>query len=41
MIETTSMSKNYKIPILLEIYNDGNIEMEITEEDIYRSFYEL
>ena len=41
MIETTSMSKKYKMPILLAFYNDGNIKMEITEEDIYKSFYEF
>ena len=41
MIETTSMSKTYKMPILLAFYNDGNIKMQITEDDIYRSFYEF
>lgn len=41
MIETTSMSKTYKMPVLLAFYNNGNIKMEITEEDIYRSFYEF
>lgn len=39
MIETTSMSKTYKMPILLAFYNNGNIKMEITEDDIYNSFY--
>ena len=41
MIETTSMSKTYKMPVLLAFYNNGNIKMEITEEDIYRSFYDF
>lgn len=41
MIETTSMSKTYKMPVLLAFYNEGNIKMEITEEDIYKSFYEF
>lgn len=41
MIETTSMSKTYKMPLLLAFYNNGNIKMKITEEDIYRSFYEF
>lgn len=41
MIETTSMSKTYKMPILLAFYNDGNIKMKITEDDIYNSFYEF
>lgn len=41
MIETTSMSKTYKMPILLAFYNNGNIKMEITEDDIYNSFYDF
>lgn len=41
MIETTSMSKTYKMPILLTFYNNGNIKMEITEDDVYKSFYEF
>ena len=39
----TSMSKSYKMPILLAFYNDGEIKMGITEEDVYQSckaFYE-
>ena len=38
MIETTSMSKSYKIPILLAFYNNGNIKTEIDHDDIYTSF---
>lgn len=38
MIETTSMSKSYKIPILLAFYNNGNIKTEIDDDDIYTSF---
>lgn len=41
MIETTSMSKTYKMPILLAFYNNGNIKMEISEDDIYKSFYDF
>ncbi|MGG7176393.1 DEAD/DEAH box helicase family protein [Clostridium paraputrificum] len=41
MIETTSMSKTYKMPILLAFYNDGNVKMEIDEEDVYQSFYKF
>lgn len=41
IIETTSMSKTYKMPVLLAFYNNGNIKMKITEEDIYRSFYDF
>ena len=42
-LETTSMSKSYKMPILLAFFNDGQVKMGITEEDVYlnyRSFYE-
>lgn len=41
MIETTSMSKSYKIPIFLAFYNAGNIKMQIDEDDVYKSFYEF
>ena len=42
MIEKTSMSKSYKMPILMSFYNDGNIKRTIDNEDIYtnmRDFY--
>lgn len=35
-IETTNMTKSYKIPIFLAFYNDGNMKMEISDEDVYR-----
>ncbi|CAI3582586.1 hypothetical protein [Clostridium neonatale] len=41
MIETTSMSKSYKIPVFLAFYNEGNVKMKINEDDIYNSFYEF
>lgn len=41
MIETTSMSKTYKMPILLAFYNDGNFKMSIDDNDIYKSFKEF
>ena len=41
MIETTSMSKSYKIPVFLAFYNNGNIKMKIDEDDVYNSFYEF
>lgn len=41
MIETTSMSKSYKIPVFLAFYNEGNIKMKINEDDVYSSFYEF
>ncbi len=36
-LENTSMTKSYKMPILLAFYNDGNIKTDLTEDDIYRS----
>ena len=39
-LETTSMTKSYKMPILLAFYNDGDIKMEITDDDVYNSMYE-
>ncbi|HHU73640.1 MAG TPA: DEAD/DEAH box helicase family protein [Clostridiales bacterium] len=41
MIENTSMSKTYKMPLLLAFYNNGNIKMQIFEEDVYQCFYEF
>jgi len=41
MIESTSMSKSYKIPLFLAFYNEGNIKMELNEDDIYKNFYEF
>lgn len=41
LIETTSMSKSYKMPIFLAFYNHGDIKMNLTEDDIYNSFYEF
>ena len=38
MIENTSMSKTYKMPVLLTFYNDGKLKIRINEEDIYDSF---
>lgn len=38
MIETTSMSKTYKMPILLAFYNHGDFKMTINDDDIYESF---
>ena len=39
MIETTSMSKSYKMPIFLAFYNDGAVKLTIDEKDVYKSFY--
>ena len=40
-IENTSMTKSYKMPILKAFYNDGNIKMEITDDDVYQSMKEF
>jgi len=37
-LETTSMTKSYKMPIFLAFYNDSNVKMEITEDDVYKQF---
>lgn len=37
-IENTSMTKTYKMPILLAFYNNGNIKLAIDDNDIYESF---
>ena len=38
MIENTSMSKSYKLPVLLAFYNNGDMKTEIDDDDIYKSF---
>jgi superfamily II DNA or RNA helicase len=38
VVETTSMSKSYKMPILLAFYNNGKTKIEIDDQDIYESF---
>jgi len=43
MVETTKLSKLYKIPVLLAFYNDGNILMSVNEEEVlkrFKAFYE-
>lgn len=37
-LETTSMTKSYKMPLLLAFYNEGDIKFRLDEDDIYRSF---
>ncbi|GIM28841.1 hypothetical protein CPJCM30710_15070 [Clostridium polyendosporum] len=42
MVEITSMSKTYKMSILLSFYNRGELKININDEDIYvsmRDFY--
>ena len=41
MIETTSMSKTYKMPLLLAFYNHGNVRMEVNEDEVYQSFHDF
>ena len=41
LIETTNMSKVYKMPVLLSFYNKGNIRMEVTEEELLSSWKEF
>ena len=38
VLETTSMSKSYKLPVLMAFYNEGSVKMEVSEEDIFRSY---
>ena len=40
-LENTSMTKSYKMPILKAFYNDGDIKMEITEDDVFKEFNEF
>ena len=37
-MENTSMNKTYKMPVLLAFYNNGDIKMKITPEEIANSF---
>lgn len=38
LIETTNMSKVYKMPVLMAFYNDGNMRMDVTEEELLKSW---
>ena len=41
ILETTSMTKSYKMPIFLAFYNGGDIKMEISDDDVYHSMKEF
>lgn len=41
LIETTNMSKVYKMPVLLTFYNKGKVRMEVTEEELLVSWKEF
>ena len=38
MIETTNMQKVYKMPILYAFYNDGDIRLDVTEQEVLKSW---
>lgn len=40
-LETTGMSKSYKMPILQAFYNQGDIRMAITEDDVFEAMQEF
>ena len=40
-IETTNMTKSYKMPILKAFYNNGEIKMSITDDDVYYAMKEF
>ncbi len=41
VIETTDMQKVYKMPVLYSIYNHGEIKLEVTDEDVLKSWKEF
>lgn len=41
ILENTNMTKSYKMPILKAFYNNGNIKMNITDDDVYQSMKEF
>ena len=38
LLKTTDMQKVYKMPILLSFYNDGNIRMAMTDEEVLQTW---
>ncbi|CDI48711.1 DEAD/DEAH box helicase family protein [Clostridium tetani] len=40
-IETTAMTKTYKMPLLLAFYNNRDFKLKVSEEEIYLSFKEF
>ncbi len=38
LLETTDMQKVYKMPVLYSFYNDGNIRMAVTEEEVLQAW---
>ena len=41
LIETTQMQKVYKMPVLYAFYNKGNVQMELTEEELLAHWLEF
>jgi len=41
LIETTDMTKIYKMPILYSFYNNGNIRLEVTEDEVLTCWKEF
>lgn len=41
LIENTSMSKVYKMPVLMAFYNKGNVRLEVTEEELLEAWKEF
>lgn len=41
LIETTDMQKVYKMPILYSFYNEGNIRLEVTDEEVLERWKEF
>ena len=41
VIETTDMQKVYKMPILYSFYNHGSIRLEVTDEEVLKSWKEF
>jgi superfamily II DNA or RNA helicase len=37
-METTGMTRTYKMPLLLAFYNNGEMKLKLNDEDIYSSF---
>lgn len=40
-METTNMSKVYKMPVLMAFYNHGNVRMSVSEQELLESWKEF
>ena len=38
VLETTNMQKSYKMPILEAFYNDGDVRLAVTDEEVLYSW---